>query len=408
MSASPRIRFLALSAGLGAALLLACSGDDTPPDLAPSDDPADHDVDTQVSYRIEVTEPRWVVPSDGLPAEVDVQISNANVDIVFHLDRLFMAWRTAPYHFASEDTVLYIVSSLDGGFTWDYEGEVFLGTDMREPRFLSYRGNLQLLFFEAGDNPIAFEPVRMWRLYRHGFADWTEPEIFVDRYEVPWRVKVRNDTAYMTSYAGEHYGGGDAIVEVYFKQSTDGDTWQLVDDQPYVYAGGVSEVAFEFDADGSLWTVTRNEDCDDTGCGSHVCWAPAAALGSWECPTESDPERYDSPDMFRHGDDIYLVARRDIGGPFGPEGDLMDYSTRPKTTALYQIDKATRTVVRLMDLPGCGDNAFPSVRRTSEHSFLMANYTSPLDEPDISWLAGQTSARGTQLYFLEITFVPEP
>ncbi len=386
-------------------MIPACLGDDGPPDLAPSDDPADWEVDPSVSYRIEVSEPRWVVPSAGLPAETEPMLSNNNVDIIYFQDRLFMAWRTGPTHFASEDVLMYIVSSTDGGVTWDYESTVDLDSDVREPRFLAYRGKLQLLFFQAGTDLVAFEPITMWRMHRRGFGDWTDPEILVDGPEVPWRVKVRNGIAWMTSYAGEHYAGGNTRVEVYFKQSTDGLLWELVDDQPWVYEGGVSEAAFEFDSDGSLWVVTRNEDCDDSGCGSHVCWAPAQALGSWECPAVSDPERYDSPDLFRHGEDIYLLARRDIGGPFGPDGALMDYSLRPKTSALYQLDKSNRAVVHLQDLPGAGDTAFPSVRRMDAHTYLMANYTSPLDDPESSWIAGQ--AGPTSLYLLTITFVPE-
>ena len=31
-------------------------------------------------------------------------------------------------------------------------------------------------------------------------------------------------------------------------------------------------------------------------------------------PEVCDPERYDSPEMFRHGKEIYMVARGDIGG----------------------------------------------------------------------------------------------
>ena len=200
---------------LSAALLWgACGDDDNPPDLAPSDDPADYEVDTTVSYRIEVSEPRWVVPSDGLPQELELDVSNANVDIIFHLDRLFMAWRNAPYHFASEDTVMHIVSSTDGGETWEHEGQVDMDTDLREPRFVSFQGRLQLIFFEAGTNFVAFEPIRMWRMFRKGRGSWTEPEVLVDGPEVPWRVKVRDGLVWMTSYAGEHYGGEDARVEV--------------------------------------------------------------------------------------------------------------------------------------------------------------------------------------------------
>ncbi len=376
---------------------------------APSDDPADWEVDTTLDYEIEVSAPRWVVPSAGLPDEIGIQAANNNLDIEFFEDRLFLAWRTAPTHFASDRTELLVVSSTDGGERWTLEQRVHMGTDMREPRFLSFQGRLQLLFFEAGSNLVAFEPIRMWRTVRGADGSWAAPEPITDDYEVPWDVKPRGGVAWMTSYAGEHYGGEGAVVQVFFKQSTDGDTWQPVGGVPHVYEGGASEVAFEFDTDGSLWAVTRNEDGDATGWGAHVCHAPAGDLAAWECSTSSDPNRYDSPEMFRHGDDLYLVARRDIGGVFGEEeGNLVTYSMRPKTTALYTIDKERRAVVHLMDLPGVGDTAFPAVRRTGPHSFLLANYTNPLDNPDISWIQGQAAPEGTQIYFLDIDFVPAP
>ncbi len=375
--------------------------------LSPSDDPNDYEVDTSVNYEIQVSEPRFVVPSIGMPAEAGELVSNANVDIIFYHGRLFMAYRNAPIHFANGDVVLYIMSSVDGGYTWEYEDEVDFDADIREPRFLIMNDELQLLFFEGGDYPLRFEPQRVHRMFRSGPCSWTKPEIFIDDIEVPWDVKVRGGVAYMTSYKGNHYDLDAKIeIEVYFRQSTDGRNWSLVDEQPYVYKGGVSEVAFEFNAAGGLWAVTRNEDGDETGFGSHVCSAAAGAIGTWTCSAESDPNRYDSPEMFRHGDEIYLVARRDIGGPFGPDGAIFEYSLRPKRTALYRIDRETKKVVHLFDLPGAGDTAFPSIIRTSAHTFLLANYTSPLGDPDISWLDGQTHDMGTQIYFLTITFQP--
>lgn len=375
---------------------------------APSDDPADYRVDTSRNYQIEVSEPRWVVPSAGLPDSITPQIANNCVDIHFFEDRLFLAWRTAPSHFASDQVEMYVVSSLDGGYSWEYEAHVDIHCDVREPRLIDIDGRLQLIFFQAGTDMLQFEPKRIWHIFRRGPGVWSAPEVLLDVPEVPWDVKRRYRKLWMTSYQGQHYSSDpNASIQVHFKQSTDGLAWTLVDDVPYVYSGGVSEVAFEFDSDRSLWAVTRNEDGDDTGWGSHVCTTPADKLGEWDCPDQTDPERYDSPELFRHGDDIYLVARRDVGGPFGTDGDMAAYSLRPKRTALYQIDKQRRKVVHLFDLPGCGDTAFPSVRRVSADTYLLANYTSPLDEPDISWIEGQTSPRGTQIYLLTLTFVPE-
>jgi len=251
-----------------------------------------------------------------------------------------------------------------------------------------------------------------------GLGDWTELEIMIDGPVVPWDLKVRREKAWITSYAGEHYTmEAGSVIEVFFEYSDDGETWHSVDGADKVYAGGVSEAAFEFDQDGSLWVVTRNEDGDETGFGSHVCYAPPDALSAWDCGPKSDPERYDSPEMFRHGKDIYLAARKDIGGPYDQGLDeltleeqrqkyMVDYSFRPKGFALYRIDKVLRKVVHLQDLPGVGDTAFAAVRRIGLHTFLLANYTSPLHKPDVTWLEGQTAPEGTQIYLLDITFVP--
>jgi len=302
---------------------------------------------------------------------------------------------------------MYVISSLDGGASWDLELEVALGTDVREPRLLSYLGTLQLLFFEAGSDPLRFTPRAIWRSTRSSFANWSEAQVFIDAPEVPWDIKVRNGMAYMTSYTGAHYGGDeDGGVDLHFKYSIDGENWGLVDDQPFVYRGGVSEAAFEFDAGGDLWAVTRNEDGDSTGKGSHICRAPADKLGTWTCSETSSPHRYDSPELFRHGDEIYLLARRDIGGPFGDDDGLLPYSTRAKRTALYRIDQDTEEVEHLYDLPSAGDTAFPAVWRTGDHTFLLANYTSPLDNLDISWMEGQLNPIGTQIYLMDILFSP--
>lgn len=401
-------------------LLLGCA---EPPQSGfadtPSDDPADYDVDTSVSYALKVSAPRWVVPSAAIGSIVDVDASNANEDIIFFEDRLFFAWRTSPIHWANAQTRLVIASSADNGERWQLEHVINLETDLREPRFFALNGKLDLIFFEAGATPSSFEPKRMLKTRRMGPAHWGDNAQFGEDKEVPWAVKTRNGFGYLTSYIGDHYFESEpGALTVIFRETKDGNIWSFVEDKPYVYQGGVSEAAFEFDADGSLWVVTRNEDGDESGFGSHVCTAPANALGTWSCSEKSDPERYDSPHLFRHGNDIYLVARRDVGGPYD-QGDpsltleekrnkyLLDYSLRKKRSAIYRLDKASKTVVHLQDIPGVGDTAFPAVIQVSAHHFLLANYTSPLENEDWSWLKGQTSNEGTQIYFVDLTFEPD-
>lgn len=397
---APALLLLALA---GAAAGSACHGAAGPDDSL--DDPAGWQV-PQAAYRLLAGEPRFVVPSEALPSQVVCQASNNNLDIIFHDGRLFLAWRSAPSHFASPLTEMWVVSSPDGGSSWDFEAHVALGTDVREPRLLSLSGELQLMFFEAGSDPLRFEPRALRRMFRSSAFRWTEAEVWSlsgeERPVVPWDVKVRGGTAWLTGYAGPHYGGPGSALDVLFFRSQDGRDWQPVVEGGAVYRGGVSEVAFEFGADDVLWGVGRNEDGDDSGFGSQIFWSGAGLPGQWNHLSQSDPERYDSPELFRHGADVYLAARRDVGGPFGPDGDLAAYSLRPKRSSLYRLDARQRRIEHLQDIPGAGDTAFCAVRRTGRDRFLLANYTSPLDAPDVSWLEGQTSPRGTAIYLMEI------
>lgn len=381
-------------------LLLACAPDATCPvmDPTPSDDPADWEVDPDVDWIPSVSEPTFVIPGD-LP--VDTQTSNNNVAIARAGGRTFLAWRTAPTHFAGPDTELHVVSSETGGAPWTFEATFAMGTDLREPAFLVVNGTISLSFFEAGDDPFAFEPQATWRAERCGTGAWWTLKTSEGE-QVPWDVKVRDGIPLRTTYSGEHYGDGELSLHL---QTTDdaGASWHPFGTDPVSF-GGYSEAAFEIAEDGTLWAVTRNEDGDTTGKGSKVCTAPAEDWSDWTCSETSDPERYDSPELIRHGDDLYLLARRDVGGPYGDDGGLIEYSGRPKRSALYRIDREARAVEWIQDIPGVGDTAFVSAWRTGAHTWIFANYTSPLDDPDISWLQGQTSERGTQIYLAELTF----
>lgn len=387
-------------------LLLGCGADgaDTGACEAlspgPDDDPAAWTVDAGDGWTPVVSEPTFVVPGEGLP--VTPRASNNNVAIALVGERIFLAWRTSPTHFASAETELHVVSSATGGPPWEHEATFALGTDVREPAFLFQDGALSLSFFEAGSDPFAFEPRAVWRAERCRAGEWSAEPISEGE-KVPWDVKVRDGRALRTAYSGEHYGDGE--LALHFEESTDGGrSWAPVGADP-VHTGGDSEAAFEIAADGSLWAVTRNEDGDATGQGSKVCTAPAADWSAWTCSDPSDPERYDSPELLRHGEDLYLLARRDVGGPYGDDDGLIAYSSRPKRSALYRLDQAAKRVEWLQDIPGVGDTAFVSAWRVDAHTWRFANYTSPLDDPDISWIAAQTSELGTQIYLAELRFV---
>jgi hypothetical protein len=362
-----------------------------------------------------LSEPRWVAPSDSLPPGLPVMASNNNVAIQLHDGRLFLAWRTAPIHFAAPETQMHVVSSGDGGRSWRKEHTLAFGHDLREPLFVSMNGRLHLYFLKAGKKALGWNPQGFWRVDRRADGSWTKPVEAGEKGELAWDIKVRDGKAWMTSYKGNHYGASSSAIELLFKTSDDGVHWRPVAGDGVVRRGGDSEASFEFDGAGDLWAVTRNEDGDESGFGSHLAFASRSSLGDWEFPARSDPHRYDSPKLFRHGSDVYMIARRDPEGPFDqgldflPEAAkkakyLSDYGLRPKRTTLYRIDRKARRVVPLMDLPGCGDTAFPSVQQTGPHTFLIANYTSSLSDPGRSWIDGQTAPDGSGIYLIDLSF----
>lgn len=66
--------------------------------------------------------PRIIVSkSSPLPPGIDIQSSNNCLSITLFDGKLFIAWRTAPTHFASKKTKIYIMSSKNNGTDWTKE-----------------------------------------------------------------------------------------------------------------------------------------------------------------------------------------------------------------------------------------------------------------------------------------------
>lgn len=83
------------------------------------------------------------------------------------------------------------------------------------------------------------------------------------------------------------------------------------------------------------------------------------------------------------------------------------YSLRSHRTSLFRVSQDSNDVELLYDIPGCGDTAFPSIVRVSEHTYIIVNYSNPFELcPDWPWIEGQISSSGSQLYFLLLQFEP--
>ncbi|MDP6909059.1 MAG: hypothetical protein QF371_06110, partial [Flavobacteriales bacterium] len=239
-----------------------------------ADDPALYDsgFDFKKEYCPQLSNPYWLIPSADLPDGVEPQNSNNNVSITVFKHRLFLAFRTGPTHFASKKTGIYIISTTDGQ-EWRKEMELFTGRDVREPFLIPIDGKLHFYCFGAGTKMTAFEPEFIEHYTSNGNGNWSDPEKVLTKGEVHWSIKNRNNTTYMTSYTGSHYEvQGPSEVRLFFKQTDDGMNWRSLNDTGSVYFGGVSETAWEFDRNGNIWAVTRLEDGDRTGFGSHVAF----------------------------------------------------------------------------------------------------------------------------------------
>jgi len=361
-----------------------------------------------------ITNVAQVVPSPGLPAEVIVQPSANNLDVAEHDGRLFLAFRTAPNHFANADAHIYVVSTVDEQ-SWQFEADFSLGTDLREPRLLAWDGRLFLYFALLGSNPMAFEPQGIRVTERTGAGRWTEPQPAWQDEFILWRARVLEGRPHVFGYRGgaDLYSGELATIEVHLLTTADGVTLApLVPGRPAVLTGGASETDAAYAPDGALIAVSRVEGADGKGFGSRICRAEAGAPGDWTCV--SDPKKYDSPLVFADRGRVLLIGRRNVTetGEYDlQQTDLplqkqwlnneLAYWVTPKRCALWQVDPVTLQVTWLLDLPSLGDTCFASVVPRGPGRYVVYNYSSPLNgDPDISWRDGQLGE--TRIYRMDL------
>jgi hypothetical protein len=389
------------------------AGTDAGPPQPPPSEPGRHDV--------EILDTRRVVTSDGLPAETPALVSNNNLDVVRHDGRVFLAWRTAPDHYAGTETQIHVVSSEDE-VTWTFEASFAIGTDLREPRFLSLNGSLFLYVSVLGADRIAFEPmgVRVSERARNGTWSALEDVAGLGGY-IAWRTRVERGTPYMLAYlGGEHiYLFDGEPLSVDLLTTTDGRIWEPVNpERRTVYMGGGSESDMAIGDDGTLYAVIRNEAGDENGWGSLVCRAPPTDLAAWDC--HIDPKKYDSPLMFWHDGEAYLVGRRnvtDTGNYDLMRGRTMvgrtyenqiAYHSAPKRCSLWRYVQEEDRIAYILDLPSGGDTCFPAmIAGDVADELVLYNYSSDLDDPDLeemAWSEGQLG--NTYVYRHVLRFTP--
>lgn len=349
-------------------------------------------------------EPLGLLVPGPAAAGVDCLSANNNLDLTRFEGRLWLAWRTAPSHFASAEARLEVSSAPGPEGPWRHETTVALGADLREPRWVIHQGRLQLWFMKLGTDPKRFQPQGVHRLSTDGHS-WTSPEPALQESVVPWRItKLQNRWA-MIGYRGAEkmYSARPADPVVELRWSDDLETWSSPVD---LHPGGTECELIEL-PDGQIVGLTRNEG--PTRRGGDLLFGPDLEHLS-VTPISQKP---DSPNMFLWQGKPYVFTRRQLA--FGGRYDHMPawvpgavairvdqavWSVTRKRSALFSVNTNTRSLDWVLDLPSCGDTSFAAVVHEPDGSILVADYSSPVDRGDPIWLRGQLRPTQISLYRL--------
>jgi len=360
---------------------------------------------TSLSQQIKFDEWQNLTNSGKLPAQCVIQHSNNNLDLVKFHDRFYLAFRTAPTHFASKKAMMYVVSSTDLQ-TWTYETEIKLGCDVREPRFAIYHDTLNLYFFRGGTRTFRFEPKEIFVLRKTEKSSWSKKQsVNLDGF-VPWRIRERKDTLYLSAYYGKNLYNNKHQSNLRLFWSIDAVAWKPISEEPQVDILSAEEGEFIFDKEGNLFSTVRLE-----GTGSLICKADKYSLNNWE--KKRSKAKYDSALLFDHNEEIYLVSRRNIDGEIdkvknrrnekqGRINNLIRYSITKKVTALFKLNKTDLTLSHITDFPSTGDCSYAGISKLDDNTYVLMNYSNNITGRKKNWISGQLGR--TYIYWTKLHF----
>ena len=288
-----------------------------------------------------------------------------------------LAVRTSLVHFASPLTRIVVFRSDDQGATWSTESVIDRRRDLREPRFLDLDGKLFLYFFEAGVNPLAFEPGRVLAIERTGAeVSWSDPVVVSPDDSVVWRTKIVDGVPYMVRYrgGGDSYAAGEAEIEVELLTTDDGYDWRP--GRP----GSSGRAHRRRRRDGLRVRRGRSAVGRDAQRGRRA-WPLRLAdlhraarrhhrLGRAWTTRGSSTRRWCSPTAATSGCSPVVRWPTTAATTWAPRGcpgtrQLLAYQAAywvtPKRLALWKLDTDRRQVDWVADLPSRGDTAFPGI-----------------------------------------------
>lgn len=363
-------------------------------------------ISNSFSQTVKYDEWKNLTTSGKLPAQCKIQASNNNLDFANFKDKFYLAFRTAPTHFPSGKAVMYVISSTDLE-TWYFETEINLHCDLREPKFAVYHDTLNLYCFTGSKSMFKFDPREILQTRTIGNGKWTSlSSAHLDGF-VPWRIRERKDTLYLSAYYGKGlYQNHHKTSNLRLFQSTNAVDWHPISKEPQVNTFSAEEGEFIFDSTGNLYSTVRLE-----GTGALVCKADKTCIYDWKKIRVKT--KYDSALLFAHNDNIYLVSRRNLDGEIdkvkhrksetqGRARNLIQYSITRKVTSLFKLNKDDLSLTQVTDFPSTGDNSFPGIVQLDNDNYVLMNYSSDIQKKKKNWIRGQLGK--TYIYWTKLKF----
>ncbi len=352
-----------------------------------------------LSQHVKTNPLKEIIPSKVNSKGEKLRSSNNNLDVTTFNSKFYLATRNAPSHFASKKAKLIIWkgNNLD---SLELSQTIEMRSDLREPRFFSKNDTLFLMFFQAGTKKFKFQPKSAWVMFLNKNT-WSKPkQINLPQGYVPWRIKTYNQIHYLSSYEGSKQYNINEPGEIRMFISNNGFDWRGLTKTPQIiHPRAISEGEFVFDSIGNIFGIARLEYD-----GSYIFYGTKDSLDQFEY--RYSEYKFDSPLLFEHNKQFYLLSRRNIDGKFVKKKkhkkNLIRYSMKRKTTSLFRVDFSNHCLIHLLDLGTTGDCAFPAIVKKNKDEYYIIDYSSNIKKKKKNWIRGQLGS--TNIYMTTLSF----
>ena len=280
---------------------------------------------------------------------------NAFTGITGFAGKTYVTFRSATTH-VSPDGSVKVIASTDAD-AWDLVAEsVEPGSDLRDPKIVAFQ---DALFVYTGSTQEGKGRQSQVFASTDGvtFGE-RRPAAGIPEDHWLWWVKPFDNVLY-----GAAYGTGQRPCTAALYKSTDGLAWDHVCDFPVPG----NEVSFDFDSDGKLWALARE---DTYGSVPALCTA-AAPYTSFDSVRRL-PIRLQGPMLARLGGGCAIACRQ-----WNPPG------RRNLRTDLFWLPDG-RDLQLVRSLPSGGDTSYAGWLDVAEGAALLSYYSShehKMDEP---------------------------